>query len=81
MGTNTPTVIDNYNPILSPRKADKLPDYVYTNVMTMKAYKYATEHTEVLEQIPYYCGCESMVAKENQWYHVLIVETENIALC
>ena len=57
MGTNTPAVIDNYNPILSPRKADKLPDYVYTNAMTLKAYKYATEHPAVLEQIPCYCGC------------------------
>jgi hypothetical protein len=25
--------------------------------MTLKAYKYATEHPEVLEQIPCYCGC------------------------
>lgn len=57
MGTNTPAVIDNYNPILSSRKADKLPDYVYTNAMTLKAYKYATEHPETLEQIPCYCGC------------------------
>jgi len=57
MGTNTPAVRDNYNPILSPKKADKLPDYVYTNAMTLKAYEYATEHPEILEQIPCYCGC------------------------
>jgi len=25
--------------------------------MTLQAYKYATEHPEVLEQIPCYCGC------------------------
>ncbi len=57
-GTNTPPVTDDYTPILSPRKADKLPDYVYTNAMTLKAYKYATEYPEILEQMPCYCGCE-----------------------
>ncbi len=57
MGTNTPPVSDNYVPVLAPRKADKLPDYVLTNAMTLQAYKYATEHPEVLEQIPCYCGC------------------------
>lgn len=56
-GTNTPAVKDNYLPILLPRKADKLPDFAVTNAMTLKAYKYATEHPEVLEQIPCYCGC------------------------
>ncbi len=56
-GTNTPPVKDNYIPILIPRKADKLPDFAVTNSMTLKAYKYATEHPEVLEQIPCYCGC------------------------
>ncbi len=56
-GTNTPPVKDNYLPILTPRKADKLPDFAVTNSMTLKAYKYATEHPEVLEQIPCYCGC------------------------
>lgn len=56
-GTNTPPVTDNYLPILTPRKADKLPDFAVTNSMTLKAYKYATEHPEVLEQIPCYCGC------------------------
>ncbi|HMB44449.1 MAG TPA: PCYCGC motif-containing (lipo)protein [Candidatus Methanoperedens sp.] len=56
-GTNTPPVKDNYLPILIPRKADKLPDFAVTNAMTLKAYKYATEHPEVLEQIPCYCGC------------------------
>jgi hypothetical protein len=55
--TDTPPVKDNYIPILSPRKAGKLPDYAVTNAMTLKAYKYATEHPEVLEQIPCYCGC------------------------
>ncbi len=57
MGTNTLAVNDNYNPILSPMKTDKLPDYVYTNAMTLKAYKFATEHPEILEQMPCYCGC------------------------
>ena len=56
-GTDTPPVKDNYIPILSPRTAGKLPDYAVTNAMTLKAYKYATEHPEVLEQIPCYCGC------------------------
>jgi len=55
--TDTPPVKDNYIPILSPRKADKLPYYAVTNAMTLKAYTYATEHPEVLEQIPCYCGC------------------------
>lgn len=57
MGTNTPTVRDDYIPILSPKTAGKLPDDVYTNAMTLSAYKYATEHPEVLEQVPCYCGC------------------------
>ncbi|HEY9245380.1 MAG TPA: PCYCGC motif-containing (lipo)protein [Candidatus Methanoperedens sp.] len=57
MGTDTAPVRDDYVPILAPRKADKLPDYVLTNAMTLAAYKYATEHPEVLEQIPCYCGC------------------------
>ncbi len=35
----------------------KLPSYAYTNPITLKAYKYATEHPEILEQIPCYCGC------------------------
>lgn len=56
-GTNTPPVRDDYIPILSPKTAGKLPDYVYTNAMTLSAYKYATEHPEVLEQLPCYCGC------------------------
>jgi hypothetical protein len=56
-GTDTPAVIDNYIPILSPRKVDKLPDFAYTNAMTLKAYQFATEHPEILEQIPCYCGC------------------------
>ncbi len=56
-GTNTPPVVDNYLPILTPRPAGKLPDFAVTNAMTLKAYKYATEHPEVLEQIPCYCGC------------------------
>jgi flagellar basal body-associated protein FliL len=30
----------------------KLPSYAYTNPLTLKAYKYATEHPEILEQIP-----------------------------
>jgi len=38
----------------------KLPSYAYTNPLTLKAYTYATEHPEVLEQIPCYCGCGSM---------------------
>ncbi len=56
-GTNTPPVKDNYLPILLPKAAGKLPDFAVTNAMTLKAYKYATEHPEVLEQIPCYCGC------------------------
>ncbi len=56
-GTNTPPVIDDYIPGLSPKTAGKLPDYVYTNAMTLSAYRYATEHPEVLEQLPCYCGC------------------------
>jgi hypothetical protein len=35
----------------------KLPSYAYTNSITLKAYTYATEHPEMLEQIPCYCGC------------------------
>jgi len=35
----------------------KLPSYAYTNPVTLKAYKYATEHPDLLEQIPCYCGC------------------------
>lgn len=35
----------------------KLPSYAYTNSMSLKAYKYAATHPEVLEQIPCYCGC------------------------
>ncbi|MCE8428503.1 MAG: hypothetical protein J5U19_08970 [Candidatus Methanoperedens sp.] len=37
----------------------KLPSYAYTNPITLKAYTYATEHPEILEQIPCYCGCGS----------------------
>ena len=37
----------------------KLPSYAYTNPLTLKAYKYAIEHPENLEQIPCYCGCGS----------------------
>ncbi|MDO9097374.1 MAG: PCYCGC motif-containing (lipo)protein [Candidatus Methanoperedens sp.] len=37
----------------------KLPSYAYTNPITLKAYKYAIEHPENLEQIPCYCGCGS----------------------
>lgn len=43
-----------------PQESDiKLPSYAYTNPLTLKAYKYATEHPEMLEQIPCYCGCGS----------------------
>jgi len=35
----------------------KLPSYAYTNPLTLKGYRYATEHPEILEQIPCYCGC------------------------
>lgn len=65
-GTATPPVVDNYNPILSPRKADKFPDFAVTNAMTLKAYKYATEHPEVLEQIPCYCGCGEHGSKASE---------------
>ncbi len=36
-----------------------LPSFAYTNPITLKAYQYATEHPEILEQIPCYCGCGS----------------------
>ncbi len=35
----------------------KFPSFVYTNPLTLKAYTYATEHPDLLEQIPCYCGC------------------------
>ena len=35
-----------------------LPSYAYTSAMTLKAYMYATEHPEILEQISCYCGCQ-----------------------
>ena len=56
-GTITPPVIENFIPKLAPKAAGKFPDYVYTNPLTLKAYKFATEHPELLEQIPCYCGC------------------------
>lgn len=34
-----------------------LPSYAYTNPITLKAYKYAIERPDMLEQIPCYCGC------------------------
>ena len=43
-GTNTPSVKDNYMPILIPRKADKLPDFAVTNAMTLKAYTVSYTH-------------------------------------
>lgn len=58
--TDTGPVIEGYTPFLTPRLVDnnpKFPDYVYTSAMTLKAYTFATEHPEVLEQIPCYCGC------------------------
>ncbi len=57
MGTNTPPTREDYKHIFSPKVAGKLPSYAYTNPMTLKAYKYATEHPEVAEQMPCYCGC------------------------
>lgn len=35
----------------------KFPDYVYTDALALNAYTYATQHPDVLEQIPCYCGC------------------------
>ncbi len=35
----------------------KFPSFVYTSPLTLKAYTYATEHPDLLEQIPCYCGC------------------------
>ena len=61
--TDTAQVRDGYTPILTPRLVDdnlKLPSYAYTNALTLKAYKFATEHPEVLEQIPCYCNCGMM---------------------
>lgn len=40
-----------------PESEIKLPSYAYTNPLTLKAYRYATEHPDILEQIPCYCGC------------------------
>jgi hypothetical protein len=37
--------------------SSKFPSFVYTNPLTLKAYTYATEHPDLLEQIPCYCGC------------------------
>ncbi len=48
-GSSTPTK--------TPASDIKFPSYVYTNPLTLKAYTYATEHPDVLEQIPCYCGC------------------------
>ena len=61
--TDTAQVRDGYTPVLAPRLVDdnlKFPSYVYTNALTLKAYKFATEHPEVLEQIPCYCNCGMM---------------------
>ncbi len=41
----------------TPSSQIKLPSYAYTNPITLKGYMYATEHPEILEQIPCYCGC------------------------
>ncbi|VVB89057.1 Protein of uncharacterised function with PCYCGC motif protein [uncultured archaeon] len=41
----------------APESQIKLPSYAYTNPLTLKAYTYATEHPDLLEQIPCYCGC------------------------
>ncbi|VVB92966.1 Protein of uncharacterised function with PCYCGC motif protein [uncultured archaeon] len=41
----------------TPGNAIKFPSFVYTNPLTLKAYTYATEHPDLLEQIPCYCGC------------------------
>ncbi|MCX9085458.1 MAG: hypothetical protein OIN87_11755 [Candidatus Methanoperedens sp.] len=65
-GTETPPVRDDFIPVLAPRKVDKLPDYAVTNAMTLKAYTYATEHPEVLEQIPCYCGCGQHGSKASE---------------
>lgn len=35
----------------------KFPSFVYTSPLTLKAYTYATEHPDILEQIACYCGC------------------------
>src|SRR3990172_7541357 len=35
----------------------KFPDYVYTDALALKGYTYATNHPDILEQIPCYCGC------------------------
>ena len=58
--TNTGPVMDGYTPILMPRLVDsnvKFPSYVLTGPHVQAAYKFATEHPEILEQIPCYCGC------------------------
>lgn len=61
--TDTAQVIEGYTPFLTPRLVDdnlKLPSYAYTNALTLKAYTFATEHPEALEQIPCYCNCGMM---------------------
>ncbi len=35
----------------------KLPSFAYKDAMTLKGYTYATQHPDILEQIPCYCGC------------------------
>jgi len=49
-------MVDNWNDKTLESKIT-LPSYAYTNSITLKAYQYATEHPDVLEQIPCYCGC------------------------
>lgn len=41
----------------APKSQIKLPSYAYTNPLTLKGYQYATQHPDILEQIPCYCGC------------------------
>ncbi len=49
--TNKPESQPNTNAEL------KLPSFAYTNPITFKAYTYATQHPEIVEQIACYCGC------------------------
>ncbi|MFH1774182.1 MAG: PCYCGC motif-containing (lipo)protein [Methanobacteriota archaeon] len=38
-----------------------LPDYAYRNQKTFEAYTIATKIPEVLEKLPCYCGCKSLL--------------------
>lgn len=51
----------------------KLPSFAYKDAMTLKGYTYATQHPDILEQIPCYCGCggHGSVASEGKPHRFL----------